>query len=67
MRASQNIALGAKAFAAMEGRATVAAADVRRALQPVLRHRLGLSFKADVDRVTVNDLITRLAAAVPEP
>ncbi len=67
LRASQNIALGAKAFAAMDGRETVALADVRRALQPVLRHRLGLSFKADVDRVTVNDLIARLATAVPEP
>jgi len=67
LRASQNIALGAKAFAAMDGRETVAVGDVRRALQPVLRHRLGLSFKADVDRVTVSDLVTRLAAAVPEP
>jgi MoxR-like ATPase len=67
LRASQNIALGAKALAAMSGRPEVAAADVRRTLQPVLRHRLGLSFKADVDRVTVTDLISRLAGVVPEP
>lgn len=67
LRASQNIALGAKAFAAMDGRDTVTADDVRRALEPVLRHRLGLSFKADVDGVSVGDLIARLAQAVPEP
>jgi MoxR-like ATPase len=67
LRASQNIALGAKAFAAMDGRDTAAAADVRRTLQPVLRHRIGLSFKADVDRVTVSALVERLAATVPEP
>ena len=67
LRASQNIALAAKAFAAMDGRATVSAADIRKSIVPVLRHRIGLSFRAEVDRVRVEDIIGRLVQAVPSP
>ena len=34
---------------------------------PVLRHRIGLSFRAEVDKVTVEDVVKRLIAAVPAP
>ncbi len=67
LRASQNIVFIAKAFAAMDGRDTVVPEDIRKAIVPVLRHRIGLSFRAEVDRVTVEDIIQRLVAAVPEP
>ena len=67
LRASQNIALIAKSFAAMDGRAVATAADVRRAIVPVLRHRIGLSFRAEVDRVSVEEIIRRLLEAVREP
>ena len=67
LRASQNIALAAKALAAMGGRATVSAGDIRRSIVPVLRHRIGLSFRAEVDRVRVEDIIGRLVQAVPAP
>ena len=66
-RASQNIALAAKSAAAQDGRAAASAADVRKAIVPVLRHRIGLSFRAEVDRVTVEEIIKRLVEAVPEP
>jgi MoxR-like ATPase len=66
-RASQNIALAAKSAAAQDGRATVMAADVRKAIVPVLRHRIGLAFRAELDRVTVEDLVDRLVKARPEP
>ena len=67
LRASQNIALAAKSFAAQDGRAVVRLADVRRAIVPVMRHRIGLAFRAEVDRVSVEDVIRRLVKAVPEP
>jgi MoxR-like ATPase len=66
-RASQNIALAAKSAAAQDGRAVASAADVRKAIVPVLRHRIGLSFRAEVDRVSVEDIIKRLVESVPEP
>jgi MoxR-like ATPase len=67
LRASQNIALGAKSLAAQEGRSTVAANDIQRVIHPVLRHRIGLSFRAEVDHVSVDDIIQRLIKAVPAP
>ncbi len=67
LRASQNIALGAKSLAAQEGRATVSANDIKRVIHPVLRHRIGLSFRAEVDHVSVDDIIRRLIEAVPAP
>jgi MoxR-like ATPase len=67
LRASQNIALGAKSMAAQNGRSRVTIEDVRKVLMPVLRHRVGLSFRAEVDRVTVEDLVRRLIEAVRAP
>ncbi|MBE3123745.1 MAG: AAA family ATPase, partial [Planctomycetes bacterium] len=66
-RASQNIALAAKSAAAQDGRGTASAADVRKAIVPVLRHRIGLSFRAEVDRIAVEEIIRRLVESVPEP
>ena len=65
LRASQNIALAAKSLAAQDARTTVNSEDVRRVIHPVLRHRIGLSFRAEVDHVSVDDIIRRLIEAVP--
>jgi len=67
LRASQNIALAAKSAAALDGRAVVTLADIRSIIVPVMRHRIGLSFRAEVDRVTIEDLIQKVVATVPEP
>jgi len=67
LRASQNIVLAAKSLAAQDGRMTVGANDIRKALVPVLRHRIGLSFRAEVDHVDVESIIAKLIAAVPVP
>lgn len=66
-RASQNIALTAKSLAAQDGRAAVAMGDICKSLVPVLRHRIGLSFRAQVDRVKVETLIPRIVETVPSP
>jgi MoxR-like ATPase len=67
LRASQYLSLGAKSRAAQDGRVTVTAADIRGVIAPVLRHRIGLSFRAEVDGVSVDEVIRRLAEAVPAP
>ncbi len=63
LRAAQNIALGAKSRAAIYGRTTVTGEDVEAVLMPVMRHRLGLSFRAEIDKVKVEDVITKLIQA----
>jgi len=59
-RASQFLILGAKAKAAMSGRFTPSIDDVRSVAQPVLRHRIVTSFKAEADRLDSNAIISRL-------
>lgn len=60
LRASQNIALASKSVAAQDGRDTVNMEDIEKVIEPVMRHRIGLSFRADVDRVSVEEVIGRL-------
>jgi MoxR-like ATPase len=67
VRASQYIVLGAKAAAAMSGRMVIEPDDARAVVAPVMRHRIGLSFRADVDKVTVEDVIARLVERMPAP
>ncbi len=61
-RASQYLVLGAKALAALDGRLTPLAEDVRRVAVPVLRHRIVTSFNADADGVVATDVVNRLLA-----
>jgi MoxR-like ATPase len=56
-RASQYLVLGAKARAAMDGRALPDLDDVRAVALPVLRHRLVLNFQAEADGVAVEQLL----------
>ena len=59
-RASQYLVLGAKALAALDGRATPVMADVDRIAVPVLRHRIVTNFNAEAEGITTVDLINRL-------
>ena len=59
-RASQFLILGAKALAALDGRAAPLVEDVRRVAVPVLRHRIVTSFNAEADGITPVDVIERL-------
>jgi MoxR-like ATPase len=59
-RASQNLILGAKALAAVEGRPLASEADVERIAIPVMRHRIILSFHAGAEGTTPEDVVARL-------
>ena len=59
-RAGQNLILGAKARALMEGRCYVSCHDVKALAKPVLRHRLTTNFNADSEGITSDQVISRI-------
>jgi MoxR-like ATPase len=60
-RASQYLILGAKARAAMDGRAMPDLEDVAAMAQPVLSHRVAVNFQAEAEGVSAASLIEPLA------
>lgn len=64
-RASQNMILGAKAKAVLEGRFHVDFADVQSVAVPVMRHRLVLNFHARAENVTADAIIRQIVEEVP--
>jgi MoxR-like ATPase len=67
VRAGQYLIQAGKAFAAMEGRFSVAIDDVRKGAEPVLRHRIGTNFQAQAEGKTSEDIIAMLLKTVGEP
>ena len=65
-RASQALILCAKTRAALHGRTNVSCNDVRESALSVLRHRIALSFAAEAEGMTTDDVIRKLVEAVPE-
>ena len=65
-RATQNLILGAKARALLQGRYHVSVSDIRAVAPPVLRHRILTNFRAEADHVTVEDVIEKLLETVKE-
>lgn len=59
-RAGQNLALAAKARAALHGRHLVLGEDLKAVILPVLRHRLVLNFHAEAEGVRADELIQRV-------
>jgi MoxR-like ATPase len=63
-RGSQALVLAAKGRAALRGEAAADVDDVRALLLPALRHRLVLSYRAEADRVSAEDILTAVAKAI---
>ena len=64
-RAGQSLVLCAKARALLHGRLAATRDDVQALAMPVLRHRLLLSFAAEADGRSANDVVAALLADVP--
>jgi MoxR-like ATPase len=62
-RASQYLILGAKARAAMDGRAMPDIEDVNAMAAPVLTHRVVLNFQAEAEGITAPALVSKLLSA----
>lgn len=66
-RAGQFLIAGGKAMAAMEGRFSIAVADIRKVAMPVLRHRISTNFQAQAEGMNSESVVQKLLAEIPEP
>ena len=66
-RASINLALAARAYAFIHRRGYVVPADVRAVCYDVLRHRIGLTYEAEANNITQEDIITEILNKVQVP
>ncbi len=66
-RASIALAQAARAHAYLRGRAYVVPEDVRALAPDVLRHRIVLTFEAEAEDLTTDDVVARVIGAVGMP
>ena len=59
-RASINLAMAAKAYAFIRRRGYVIPEDVRAVCYEVLRHRIGLTYEAEAENITSENIITEV-------
>ena len=64
-RAGQSLVLASKARALLHGRFAATREDVQALAAPVMRHRLLLSFAAEAEQKSADDVIAALLRAVP--
>ena len=66
-RASISMALAAKAFAFIKRRGYVIPEDIRAVAHDVLRHRIGLTYEAEAENVTTEDIIVEVLNKIEVP
>lgn len=66
-RASINLAIASRAFAFLKGRAFVIPEDVKALAQDVLRHRIGLTFEAEAEEISAEEIVNRILAKIQAP
>jgi MoxR-like ATPase len=66
-RASINLMIASKAMAFMKRRAYVIPEDVRQVCHDVMRHRIGLSYEAEAENVTQEDIIKTILNSIEVP
>ncbi len=66
-RASISLALASKAYAFLQGRGYVIPEDVRSVCHDVLRHRIGLTYEAEANNLSADDVITDIIDKVVVP
>jgi MoxR-like ATPase len=64
-RAGQSLVLAAKARALLHGRLSATREDIAALAAPVMRHRLLLSFAAEAEQKTTDDVVASLLRSVP--
>ncbi|MBS3992807.1 MAG: AAA family ATPase [Bacteroidetes bacterium] len=66
-RGSINLALAAKCYAFIKRRGYVIPEDVRAVVYDVLRHRIGVTYEAEAENITSEDLISKIINEVEVP
>ncbi len=66
-RASIGMALAARAYAFLRGRGYVIPEDVRAVCHDVMRHRLGLSYEAEANNISADEIISNILDKIAVP
>ena len=66
-RGTINLTLASKAAAFLQGRGYVVPQDIKNLVYDVLRHRILLTYEAEAEEVTTEDIITRIIERTPVP
>jgi MoxR-like ATPase len=66
-RASISLAMAAKAYAFIKRRGYVIPEDVRAVCHEVLRHRIGLTYEAEAENITSDNIVTDIINSVEVP
>ena len=66
-RGSINLAMAAKCYAFIKRRGYVIPEDVRAVVHDVLRHRIGITYEAEAENVTSEDLINTIVNEIEVP
>lgn len=66
-RGSINLAMAAKCYAFIKRRGYVIPEDVRAIVHDVLRHRIGITYEAEAENVTSEDIINKIVNEIEVP
>lgn len=66
-RGSINLATAAKCYAFIKRRGYVVPEDVRAVVHDVLRHRIGITYEAEAENITSEDLIDKIVNEIEVP
>lgn len=66
-RASINLAIASRAQAFLKNRAFVIPEDVKEVAKDVLRHRIGLTFEAEAEEISTEEIVNRILAKIQAP
>jgi MoxR-like ATPase len=66
-RASVNLAIAGKANAFLHRRGFVIPEDIRQICPDILRHRIGLTYEAEAENMTQEDIITKILNTIEVP
>jgi len=66
-RASINLAVAAKAYAFIQRRGYVIPEDVRAIAEDVMRHRIGITYEAEAENVSQENIISNILNKVEVP
>lgn len=66
-RGSINLATAAKCYAFIKRRGYVIPEDVRAVVHDVLRHRIGITYEAEAENVTSEDIINKIVNVIEVP
>ena len=66
-RGSINLAMAAKCYAFIKRRGYVIPEDVRAVVHDVLRHRIGITYEAEAENVTSEEIINKIVNQIEVP